>query len=146
MSLGHGIAPRRSDNAPVPPTQCREGLDVAKILIVEDNPLNMELASDLLEAAGYDILPAATAEEGIRLASTENPDLILMDVALPGMDGLSATRNLKEDPQTRSIPVVALTSHAMAGDEERALGAGCAGYITKPIDTRRFSTMIAGFL
>jgi CheY-like chemotaxis protein len=119
---------------------------VAKILIVEDNPLNMELASDLLEAAGYDILPAATAEEGIRLASTENPDLILMDVALPGMDGLSATRNLKEDPQTRSIPVVALTSHAMAGDEERALGAGCAGYITKPIDTRRFSTMIAGFL
>src|SRR5689334_13450754 len=119
---------------------------MAKILIVEDNPMNMELACDLLEPYGYLILPAPSAEAGIQLAAHELPDLILMDVALPGMDGLTATQRLKEDPRTQRIPVIALTAHAMPGDADRALAAGCAGYITKPIDTRRFPATVAGFL
>jgi CheY-like chemotaxis protein len=119
---------------------------MAKILIVEDNPANMELATDLLEPLGYVILPAETAEKGIQLAAHELPDLILMDVALPGMDGLSATQRLKGDPRTQRIPIVALTAHAMSGDEDRALAAGCAGYITKPIDTRSFPATVTGFL
>jgi two-component system cell cycle response regulator len=117
-----------------------------KILIVEDNPVNMELATDLLEPLGYVILPAGTAEEGIQLATHALPDLILMDVALPGMDGLSATQRLKGDPRTQHIPIVALTAHAMSGDEDRALAAGCAGYITKPIDIRGFRATVARFL
>jgi two-component system, cell cycle response regulator len=119
---------------------------MAKIMIVEDNPANMELATDLLEPLGFVILPVETAEAGIRMAARELPDLILIDVALPGMDGLSATQRLKADPRTQRIPIVALTAHAMAGDEARALAAGCAGYITKPIDTRRFPATVAGFL
>jgi CheY-like chemotaxis protein len=119
---------------------------VAKILIVEDNPTNLELVTDLLEPLGYVILPAETAEEGIHLATLELPDLILMDVALPGMDGLSATQQLKGDPRTQRIPIVALTAHAMSGDERRVLAAGCAGYITKPIDTRSFPATVTRFL
>jgi two-component system, cell cycle response regulator len=119
---------------------------MAKIMIVEDNPQNLELAADLLEPLGYVILPVETAEEGIQMAEQELPDLILMDVALPGMDGLTATQRLKADPRTQRIPIVALTAHAMSGDEARALAAGCAGYITKPIDTRRFPATVASFL
>lgn len=119
---------------------------MAKILVVEDNPVNMELATDLLESLGHVVLPAETGEQGIRLAVHEHPDLILMDVALPGMDGLSATQRLKEDPRTHDIPIVALTAHAMSGDKARVLAAGCSGYITKPIDTRRFPATIAAFL
>jgi CheY-like chemotaxis protein len=119
---------------------------MAKILIVEDNPANMELATDLLKPLGYVILPAETAEEGIQLATDELPDLILMDVALPGMDGLRATQQLKGDPRTQRIPIVALTAHAMSGDEARALAAGCVGYITKPIDTRGFPATVTRFL
>src|SRR5436309_9757726 len=119
---------------------------MAKILIIEDNAANMELATDLLEPLGYVILPAETAEEGLQVATEELPDLILMDVALPGMDGLSATQRLKEDPRTQRIPIIALTAHAMSGDEGRALAAGCAGYITKPIDTRSFPTTVTRFL
>jgi len=117
-----------------------------KILIIEDNPMNMELATDLLEAAGYVVIQAGTAEEGIELARAEFPDLILMDVGLPGMDGLEATGNLKQDPTTKDIPVIAMTAHAMKGDEKKALAAGCAGYITKPIDTREFPKAVARFI
>lgn len=112
--------------------------DHRTILIVEDNPTNLELAKDLLEASGFVVLSASEAEQGLWLACQSLPDLILMDVSLPGMDGLSATRELKRNPATRHIPVVALTAHAMKGDEQSALDAGCTGYLTKPIATRDF--------
>ncbi len=117
-----------------------------KILIVEDNPMNLELATDLLEAAGYVVIQAGSSEEGIELARAEFPDLILMDVGLPGMNGLEATGVLKQDPATKDIPVIAITAHAMKGDEEKALAAGCAGYLTKPIDTRAFPKMVTRFI
>jgi CheY-like chemotaxis protein len=117
-----------------------------KILIVEDNPMNMELATDLLEASGYIVIQAGVAEKGIELARAELPDLILMDISLPGMDGLEATGVLKQDPATKGINVVAMTAHAMKGDEEKVLAAGCDGYITKPIDTREFSKTVARFI
>jgi CheY-like chemotaxis protein len=117
-----------------------------KILVVEDNPVNMELTADILGAAGYTVLQAENAERGLALAQVEKPALILMDVRLPGMDGLSATEILKGEAETREIPVVALTAHAMKGDEEKALAAGCEGYITKPIDTRTLPREVAGFL
>ena len=121
-------------------------MNARTILIIEDNPLNLELASDLLEVAGYIVLRADAAEEGLQLARSSKPDLVLMDVSLPGMDGLAATAALKKDPATARIPVVALTAHAMKGDEEKAMSAGCAGYLTKPIDTRAFTSIIAGYL
>ena len=117
-----------------------------KILVVEDNPLNLELTADILGAAGYTVLRAENAERGIALARSENPALILMDISLPGMDGLSAVEVLREETETREIPVVALTAHAMKGDEERALVAGCSGYITKPIDTRALPRDVASFI
>src|SRR2546422_6603702 len=107
-----------------------------KILVIEDNPMNMELTADLLEVAGYVVCQAENAEEGIAMALSARPSIILMDIALPGMDGLQATNILKQDPHTSHIPVVALTAHAMKGDADKALAAGCIGYITKPIDTR----------
>lgn len=112
------------------------------VLIVEDNPMNMELASDLLEMAGYKVLASDTAVGGIQLARDQLPDIVLMDIALPDMDGLTATRQLKEDPKLSHIPVIALTAHAMGGDEKKALDAGCDGYITKPIDTRAFARSV----
>jgi CheY-like chemotaxis protein len=118
----------------------------ATILIVEDNPMNMELATDLLEAAGYTVRQAFSAEEGIRLAQDERPDLILMDIRLPGMDGHAAIRALKQDPATAGIRTVALTAQAMKGDEETALVAGFDGYIAKPIDTRTFQKAVAQLL
>jgi two-component system, cell cycle response regulator DivK len=113
-----------------------------KILIIENDEVNMELASDILEAAGFAVLQAENAEKGIALAKAERPALVLMDISLPGMDGLSATAVLKQDAETKGIPVVALTAHAMKGDEEKVLAAGCADYITKPIDTRAFSQRV----
>jgi len=109
------------------------------ILVIEDNPLNLELARDVLEAAGYTVVDARTAEEGLRLAEAVMPNLILLDIRLPGMNGFDAVRNLKQDVRTRDIPVVALTAQAMAGDEQTAFGAGFDGYITKPINTRTLS-------
>src|SRR5688500_4959204 len=106
------------------------------ILIVEDNPMNMELATDVLHAAGYKILQAEDAQQAFLQVKSEKPALILMDVSLPGMDGLVAAAILKKDPQTSSIPLVALTAHAMKGDKERALAAGCDGYLTKPIEAK----------
>jgi CheY-like chemotaxis protein len=116
------------------------------ILVIEDNSLNLELATDLLEAAGCIVCPARTAEEGLRLARDAKLDLVLMDLSLPGMDGLAATKALKDDPATRHLPVIAVTAHAMRGDPDIALRAGCDGYLTKPIDTRTFVAQIARFI
>jgi CheY-like chemotaxis protein len=116
------------------------------ILIIEDNPFNVELATDLLEASGFQIHWTRTAEEGIRLARELLPELVLMDIGLPGMDGLCATRTLKSDPITSHLTVVGLTAHAMKGDEATALDAGCDGYLTKPIDTRTFVSTVKDFI
>lgn len=116
------------------------------ILVVEDNPLNLELVSDILGASGFLVRPTDTAEDALRAARCETIDLILMDIGLPGMDGLEAIRLLKSDPRTREVPVVALTAHAMRGDRERALEAGSAGYIAKPIDTRTFIDQVRAHL
>ena len=117
-----------------------------RILIIEDNELNLELASDLLEVKGFVVLQARSAEAGLRLAHQTAVDLILMDLSLPGMDGLAATRELKQDPVTRHLPILALTAHAMRGDAEIIAQAGCDGYLTKPIDTREFGNQVFAFL
>jgi CheY-like chemotaxis protein len=117
-----------------------------KILIIEDNLMNLELATDLLEVNGFVVATAQTAEEGLRLARELLPDLVLMDFSLPGMDGLSATKHLKADPATRHLTVVGLTANAMKGDEQIALNAGCDGYLTKPIDTRTFDATVKQFI
>ena len=106
------------------------------ILVVDDNSLNLELVTDLLQDAGYTIRQARTAEEALDGVRVMRPDLILMDIGLPGMDGHAAVRALKADPDTRDIPTIALTAYAMAGDEDRARSSGFDGYITKPIQTR----------
>jgi CheY-like chemotaxis protein len=113
------------------------------ILVVEDNPVNMELVRDLLTVAGYKVLEATTAEAGLALVKEAKPALILMDIGLPGMDGLEATKRLKQDPDTSTIPIICLTSHAMMGDEERARQAGCDSYMTKPLDTRTLAARVA---
>ena len=112
------------------------------ILIVEDNLINMKLLKVLLLKHQYDVTTAMDAEEALRLLTDFLPTLILMDLQLPGMDGLSLTRQLKSDPRTRHIIIIALTAYAMKGDEEKALSAGCDGYITKPFDTRTLPKMI----
>jgi two-component system cell cycle response regulator DivK len=119
---------------------------MAKVLIVEDNPTNMTLAIFLLQSAGHAVLSAADAEAGLTLARDEQPDLILMDIQLPGMDGLEATALLKMADLTRAIPVIALTALAMKGDEERIRAAGCDGYIAKPMRYREFLATIAAHL
>ena len=106
---------------------------MAKVLIIEDNRANMTLATFLLQSAGHTVLSATDAEAGLTLARGEQPNLILMDIQLPGMDGLEATALLKGDQATRDIPVIALTALAMKGDEERIRAAGCDGYIGKPM-------------
>ncbi|MBU1262165.1 response regulator [bacterium] len=117
-----------------------------KILVVEDTPLNMELCRDLLEVAGYTVYEATDARQAIEQAKQERFDLILMDIQLPGMDGLSVTRIIKGESINKETPIVALTAYAMAGDKEKIEAAGCDGYITKPINTREFAQTIAGFL
>jgi len=116
------------------------------LLIVDDNPTNLKLASQVLEIEGYTVDLAADAEQAQELLQHMTPDLILMDIALPGMDGLTLTRKLKTDEKLRHIPVVAMTAFAMKGDDRKALDAGCDGYITKPIDTRKFPQQVAAFL
>ncbi len=128
----------RVETAQVATTELRP-----RVLIIEDNEANMKLASNLLEAGGYAPLQAWTAEQGIRAAHSEKPDLILMDISLPFMDGLTATKKLKDDPATEGIPIIALTAHAMMGDESRVKAAGCAAYLTKPIDTDLFYGILA---
>jgi CheY-like chemotaxis protein len=117
-----------------------------RVLVIEDNPLNMKLVRVLLAAADLEVLEAIDAEKGIALARESRPDLILMDVQLPGMDGLSATRIIRADPELREISIVAITSFAMAGDEEKAHEAGCTGYVTKPINTRTFLGEITKYM
>ena len=117
-----------------------------KILVIEDNALNLKLVRSLLMLENYEVVEAGNAEAGIELAKSQRPDLILMDIQLPGMDGLSATRQLKADPEVNGIPVVALTAYAMLGDEQKALEAGCVGYISKPLDTKEFPELISRFL
>lgn len=118
----------------------------ALILVVEDNATNRLLASSVLEREGYRVELAESSEEALERLRTCTPDLILMDVQLPGMDGLALTRLLKSAPETTAIPVVALTAHAMIGDRDQALAAGCAGYISKPIDTRTLGVEVREFL
>ena len=119
---------------------------MAKVLIVEDNPANMTLAVFLLESAGHSVIRATNAEVGLTLARAEHPHLILMDIQLPGMDGLAATVLLKQDPATRAIPVIALTALAMKGDEARIRAAGCDGYIAKPLAYQEFLATISSQL
>lgn len=118
----------------------------ARILIVDDHPTNLKLASEVLQAAGYEVQRAADAEQALVALQQALPDLILMDIALPGMNGLELTRQLKEDEATRRIRIVALTAFAMKGDDQKARDAGCDGYIAKPINTRRLPLQVAEFL
>jgi CheY-like chemotaxis protein len=119
----------------------------ARVLVVEDNDMNMQLVEYLLEEGGYQIVKAASGEEALSTARGGEPvDLILMDIHLPGIDGLSVIREMKSDPQTGSIPILALTAHAMRGDRDRFLEAGCDGYISKPIDVKTFLTSIRSYL
>jgi CheY-like chemotaxis protein len=115
------------------------------ILVVDDNPANAALVSFILKSGGYDVRSAGDAPEAIAILATFKPRLIMMDLQLPGMDGLALTRQLKADPKTRDIVIVALTAYAMKGDEDRARQAGCDGYVTKPIDTRALPRIIADF-
>lgn len=119
---------------------------MAKVLVIEDNPANMTLATFLLQSVGHGVIMATDAEAGVALAVAEQPDLILMDIQLPGMDGLRATGILKGDRATRDIPVIALTALAMKGDEERIRAAGCDGYIAKPLSYKEFLATISAQL
>ena len=116
------------------------------ILIVDDEPKNLKLVSDLLQVFGYKTIEATDGKQGVALARARKPDLILMDVMMPVMDGLEATRILKADATTMDIPVLALTSYAMKGDKERILQAGCDGYIAKPLDIQELLKTVEEYL
>ncbi len=117
-----------------------------RILVVEDNADNRILITDVLDSMDYEVIIATDGEEGLRKASAERPDLILMDISLPQMDGLTATRRIKAMPELQHIPIIALTAHAMVGDRERALEAGCDDYVSKPIDLRELATKLTHYL
>lgn len=117
-----------------------------KILIIEDNEANRILLRDLMQMRGYEVIDRITAEDGIKTAEEQNPDLILMDVQLPGMDGLTATRQLKSDPKTKHIPIIVVTSFAMEYDKKKALEAGADNYASKPIDTRKLPMLVQELL
>jgi len=119
---------------------------MARVLVIEDNPANMRLVVVMLEQAGHEPMQAMDAEEGLRQARETHPDLVLMDIQLPGMDGLQATRLLKAEDATRNIKVLALTAFAMAGDREKIRAAGCDGYIAKPIRYKEFFRVLAEVL
>jgi CheY-like chemotaxis protein len=116
------------------------------ILIVDDNVQNLKLARVILATEGYDVRTAADAEEALALVRASRPRVILMDLQLPGMDGLQLTRHLKADPATRGIRIIALTAYAMKGDEEKAFASGCDGYVSKPIDTERLPEIVRSHL
>jgi CheY-like chemotaxis protein len=118
----------------------------ATILVVDDTPNNVVLVADVLSFEGYRILTAVDAESAQEMLKAEQPDLILMDIALPGMDGLTLTRKLKTDKKTSHIAIIALTSYAMKGDDQKAMAAGCDGYITKPFDIRKLASQVAEHL
>jgi len=117
-----------------------------RILVVEDNPMNLELVRDILTAEGYEVLEAADGATGVAIATLERPALILMDLQLPRLDGLEAARLIRADPRLAGIPIVAVTAHAMKGDDEKARAAGCDGFVTKPIQVREFAATVAAFL
>jgi CheY-like chemotaxis protein len=117
-----------------------------RILVVDDNPANVRLAAYVLSARGFTVASAGTPDEALASIGTAMPDLVLMDIQLPGMDGLTLTRKLRESADTAKLVIVAFTAYAMRGDEEKALAAGCDGYLSKPIDTRTFADRINGFL
>jgi len=119
---------------------------MAKILLVEDNPMNRDMLSRRLARKGYEVVIAIDGQQGIDMARSETPDLVLMDMSLPVVDGWEATRRLKSAPETRSIPVIALTAHAMAGDREKAVEAGCNDYDIKPIELPRLLGKIEALL
>ena len=119
---------------------------MAKILLIEDNELNRDMLSRRLVKRGYDVAIAVDGEQGLAMARSETPALILMDMSLPGMDGWEATRQIKATPATRAIPVIALTAHAMAGDREKAIAAGCDDFDTKPVDLARLLQKIEALL
>ncbi len=119
---------------------------MAKILLVEDNEMNRDMLSRRLQRKDHEVLIAVDGEEGVKIAGSERPDLVLMDMSLPVMDGWAATRALKDDPDTASIPVIALTAHAMSGDRDKALEAGCDDYDTKPVDFERLLGKISDLL
>ena len=119
---------------------------MSAILVVDDNPINLKLISDLLESKGHEMFKAVDAEDAQLVLTKILPDLILMDIALPGMDGLTLTRLLKANERTRNIRIIALTAFAMKADDLQAKDAGCDGYVTKPIDTRELPKQIADFL
>jgi CheY-like chemotaxis protein len=119
------------------------------VLVVEDNDMNMQLVEYLLEEGGYSIVKATSGEEALAITRNEAapaPDLILMDIHLPGMDGLSVVRQMKTDSRTQRVPILALTAHAMRGDKDRFLDAGCDGYISKPIDVKTFLSSIEQYI
>jgi CheY-like chemotaxis protein len=117
-----------------------------RILVVDDNPRNLKLAFDVLEDAGYEVVEAMDAEQAQIMIERNLPDLILMDIALPGMDGLTLTRKIKANERTKHIRIIALTAFAMKGDDQKALAAGCDGYITKPIDIHQLPVQVAEIL
>jgi len=117
-----------------------------RILVVEDNPDNRILITDILSALNYEVVVATDGESGVALARSERPDLILMDLSLPKMDGWTAATQIKQDESLGHIPVIALTAHAMVGDREKALQAGCDDYVSKPIDLRELASKLAFFL
>ena len=118
----------------------------AKILIIEDNEQNLYLTTFILEKSGYEIIQAREGGEGARLAAEAEPDLILLDIQLPGMDGYAVAKALRSNPALAGVPIVAVTSYAMAGDRERILAAGCTGYIEKPINPATFVAQVAAHL
>jgi two-component system cell cycle response regulator DivK len=119
---------------------------VKRILVVEDHEENRRIMRDLLTHAGYTMLEAVTGEEGVAAAARERPDLILMDIQLPGLDGYEATRRIKAEPDLRAIPIIAVTSYALSGDDQKALAAGCDAYVTKPFSPRALLAKIREFL
>jgi CheY-like chemotaxis protein len=119
---------------------------MAKILLVEDNEMNRDMLSRRLKRKGYEVIIAVDGAEGVSMGISEKPDLILMDMSLPVMDGWTATSELKANPDTKSIPIIALTAHAMSGDKEKAMAAGCDDYDTKPIELDRLLSKMALFL
>ena len=119
---------------------------MSKILLVEDNEMNRDMLSRRLDRKGFEVVIAVDGQAGVDMASSSNPDIILMDLSLPIIDGWEATRQIKSNPDTQSIPIIALTAHAMAGDEHKALAAGCDDYDTKPIDLKRLLGKIKNLL
>jgi len=117
-----------------------------RILVIEDQEDNRQIVRDLMAASGYELIEATTGEEGIAAAARERPDLILMDIQLPGIDGYEVTRRIKANPQLKTIPIIAVTSYALSGDDKKAFAAGCDGYVTKPYSPRLLLAKIREYL